>query len=421
MSSRISTCTVSAFLIAGLLVACGSPVTAPIDASTLATGNWRATLSLPSGELPVTMQIETENGSPVAYFVNGRDRMRASEVRFENRTLTIRMPGFENTLTAKLQAGELVGEVLMIKDGAKQQHVPFHAKPNQTWRFFETPDTKPIDVSGRWAVEFNDAGKKSIAVAEFSQTGAEVTGTFLTPTGDHRYLAGEVRAQVLSLSVFDGGHAFLYRATLGANGELAGDFWSGLKHHETWTAHRDANASLGASESATAMRDQQTRLDFTFPDLDGKPVSLSDPAYRGKVVIVALAGSWCPNCHDEAAFLADMHRRLRARGLEVVSLMFEQFGDFPQAVDATRRFRKEFGIEYTTLIAGISDKDDAATRLPQLNKIYAFPTTLFIDRKGQVRRIHTGFSGPATGDHYRKLAEEFTTTVDALLKEDGGA
>ena len=161
----------------------------------------------------------------------------------------------------------------------------------------------------------------------------------------------------------------------------------------------------------------KTTFDFAFPDLAGSTVTSQDPRFRGKVLIVALAGSWCPNCHDEAAFLAPLYQEYRGKGLEVVSLMFEHFGDFPSAVAATQRFRRNYGIEYTTLIAGISDKDDAAKRLPMLDRVYAFPTTIFIDRKGRVRKIHTGFSGPATGDHYTQFVNEVKTTLDQLLAE----
>jgi thiol-disulfide isomerase/thioredoxin len=144
-------------------------------------------------------------------------------------------------------------------------------------------------------------------------------------------------------------------------------------------------------------------------------VSLSDPRFQGKVVIVTLAGSWCPNCHDEAAFLAQLYREHREKGLEVVSLMFEHFGDFAQAADATRRFRKSTGIDYVTLIAGTSDKDEAAKALPQLTGVFAFPTTIWVDRAGVVRRIHAGFSGPATGAHYTDLTSEFTEFTLGLL------
>ena len=169
------------------------------------------------------------------------------------------------------------------------------------------------------------------------------------------------------------------------------------------------------SSVATDMKDPAVKLQFTFPDLDGKPVSLSDPRFQGKVVIVTLAGSWCPNCHDEAAFLAQLYREHRAQGLEIVSLMFEHFGDFTQAANATRRFRKSTGIDYVTLIAGTSDRDEAAKALPQLTGVFAFPTTIWVDRAGVVRKIHAGFSGPATGAHYTELTREFTEFTLGLL------
>ena len=146
-------------------------------------------------------------------------------------------------------------------------------------------------------------------------------------------------------------------------------------------------------------------------------VSNADARFLGKVVLVSITGSWCPNCHDEAAFLAQLYRDLRGEGLEVVSLQFEHFGDFAQAAAATRRFRDKFDIEYTTLIAGTSDRDEAAKALPQLTGVFAYPTTIWIDRTGTVRKIHAGFSGPATGEHYTTLKREFTEFTQQLLAE----
>src|ERR1700753_1394416 len=102
--------------------------------------------------------------------------------------------------------------------------------------------------------------------------------------------------------------------------------------------------------------------------------------------------------------------------------MFEHFGDFARAAAATERFRRQYGIDYTTLIAGISDADDAAKKLPMFQEFYGFPTTVVIDRKGQVRKVHTGFSGPATGEHYQQFVDEFKKNLDTLLAEPvGGA
>jgi peroxiredoxin len=256
-----------------------------------------------------------------------------------------------------------------------------------------------------------------VAVGEFSQSHDVITGTILTTTGDHRFLAGQVKGDEVFLSTFDGAHVFLYKAKMTADGGLAGDWWSGLAYHEKWTAKRDATAQLPDAYGLTAMRPGVKKFDFAFPDLSGKTVSSKDAQFHGKVLIVALAGSWCPNCHDEAAFLAPLYQDYRGKGLEIVSLMFEHFGDFPRAAEATQRFRQHYGIEYTTLIAGISDKDEAAKKLPMLQSFVAFPTTIFIDRKGNVRKIHTGYTGPATGDHYVQFVSEVKTTLDQLLAE----
>ena len=381
-------------------------------------GTYRAVLQLPAGELPFGLDLEHEGTATVGYLLNGKERVKLNEVTVTGSHLEIRMPGYENRLSADATGDELKGEVVLSKSGAKQQHIVLHAQLGRNYRFFENPASGALDVSGRWAVKFtDDDGKPEAAVGEFTQSGDEVLGTFLAETGDHRFLAGQVRGNELYLSTFDGAHAFLYKAKLTSGGALAGDFWVGTAHHESWTGTRDANAALPDAYSLTAMRAGAKHFDFAFPDLAGNTVTSKDPAFQGKVMIVALAGSWCPNCHDEAAFLEPLYREYRGKGVEIVSLMFEHFGDFPRAAEAAMRFRRHYGIEYTTLIAGISDKDEAAKKLPMLDRFYAFPTTIFVDRKGDVRKIHTGFSGPATGDHYTQFVAEVKATLDQLLAE----
>jgi len=414
--------TLSALVFPGLL-AIGIAGCAGGDAERKETprpGVWRAVLQVPGGEVPFSLEFENRQGKPIAILVNGSDRVEVTEVSVEGERVVLRMPGYENRIDAVLQDDRLEGTLTMIKARGNPQLIPFSAVHGQDWRF-SAPGSAPApaqaDLSGRWALEFVDGDKRYPAIAELNQQDSIVTGTVMTPTGDHGLVAGELLGNQLRLSKFDGGHVFLYHAELTTDGRLNGRFWSGTAHTEAFSGQRDANASLGDSGSMTALKAGNERLDFSFPDLGGSSISLSNAFFRNKVIVVALAGSWCPNCHDEAALLADMHRRKRPQGFEVVSLMFEHFGDFPAAAEAVYRFRDRHKIEYTTLIAGISDKDDAASRLPQLNGVFAFPTTIFIDRSGKVRKIHTGFSGPATGVHYDKLVSEFESTIDALLAE----
>lgn len=381
-------------------------------------GTYRAVLQTPGGDLPFGLQLVREGSQVVGYLLNGEERLPLREVKTSGSHLEISMPGYENVLSADASGNELKGEVFLVKLGGKNQHVPLHATLGEQYRFFAKPTKNSADLSGRWAVNFtDDSGGAEVAVGEFKQSRDVVNGTFMTPSGDHRFLAGQVRGDELYLSTFDGAHVFLYKAKMAVDGTLAGDFWSGLRSHEKWTAKRDSAAQLPNAYQITALRPGTKQFDFAFPDLAGKTVSSKDAQFRGKVLIVALAGSWCPNCHDEAAFLAPLYKEYRGKGLEIVSLMFEHFGDFPHAAEATQRFRRHYGIEYTTLIAGISDKDEAAKELPMLQSFVAFPTTIFIDRKGHVRKIHTGFTGPATGRHYLEFVTEVKSTLDQLLGE----
>jgi peroxiredoxin len=395
-----------------------APAPAAASGNDVKMGTYRVVLTTPGGELPFGLELKHEDSGPVGYLINGEERLLLGEVKITGSHLEIPMPGYENVLKADAVGNELQGEIFLVKPNEKNQHVPLHATWGDTYRFFSQPARDSADVSGRWAMKLiDDSGEPEPVVGEFNQSHDVVSGTILTSTGDHRYLAGQVKGDELYLSTFDGAHVFLYKAKIAADGSLDGDWWSGLAFHEKWIGKRDAAAQLPDAYGVTAMRSGVKNFDFAFPDLSGKTVSSKDPQFRGKVLIVALAGSWCPNCHDEAAFLAPLYKDYRDKGLEIVSLQFEHFGDFARAAEATQRFRRHYGIEYTTLIAGVSDKDEAAKKLPMLKSFVAFPTTVFIDRKGNVRKIHTGYTGPATGDHYVQFVNEVKTTLDQLLAE----
>lgn len=404
--------TVLAFLLLLALAGCG----AQRDQS--AVGTYRAVLQLPGGEAPFGLELSKENERYVLYLSNGTERTRVPNVTVEGEELRAIFPGYENSLRATIKRNSLEGTVTLIKAGGVEQNIPFAATLGEQYRFFKQPQTDNFDVAGRWAIELtNDEGKTSKAVAVFEQEHSKVTGTVMTPTGDHRFLEGEVHGDEVLLSTFAGGLAYLYKLKVTPSGELQGEYWQGLKGHEKVIGRRDAEAQL--VELQTQLKPATERFDFSFRDLDGNTVSLSDARFRGKVVLVTLGGSWCPNCHDEAMFLAPVYREYRERGFEIVALMFERHGDFDKAARAVRNYRDDLGIEFTTLIAGVSDTEDASQKLPQLEQVYGYPTSVFVDRLGKVRKIHTGFTGPATGKHYEEHVKQFRTLVEELLQEPG--
>ena len=410
-------------LIAGvsLLSGCGDrdagPAAQPAAAPSLATGPWHAAITLPGGEARFGMEIAREGTKLTVTIINGSERIVVPSTQFDGERLALEFPAYNNRIDARLTAEGLDGTLTLVKRYGKTQVMPFRAAPGTPPQAGTSASTSR-DLSGRWAVTFTESdGSTYPAVGEFSQRGNKLFGTFLTETGDYRYLGGRVDGEAMRLQTFDGAHAFLFTARVGEDGKLAGKFWSGTESEEDWVARRDPNATLSDPATLTLLKPGYDRFTFAFPDLDGNTVSLDDPRFDGKVVLVTLAGSWCPNCHDEAAFMTELYARYKSKGVEVVALMYEHLEDRDAARTQVKRFRDKFGITYPTLLAGISDKTAAAETLPALNRVLAFPTTIFIDRDGEVREIHTGFSGPGTGEHYERLKKRIYGLLDTLVAE----
>jgi hypothetical protein len=80
------------------------------------------------------------------------------------------------------------------------------------------------------------------------------------------------------------------------------------------------------------------------------------------------------------------------------------------------QFQTPNDVQYDILFSGIADKKVASDALPALNKVLAFPTTIILDRQGNVAQIHTDYTGPATGKYYEEYVAEFNQTIDRLLE-----
>jgi len=396
------------------LLACAGDVNGP------PLGTYRGVLSVAGGDLPFGLELAREEGEVVAYLINGPERVRATHVHLDGDRLEIRMPGYPHRLEAKFADGRFEGTLHLLRPRGVIKAVRFVGVPGENWRFFPKPDAAPVDFSGRWSLTFrDDDGSETAAIAELTQRGHEVTGTVLRPSGDDRYIAGEARGDTLFLSRFDGGSAYLYLGRLRADGVLSGDFHAGGGSHETFSGRRDPAAKLDNPATRTVLKAGADRFEFSFPDIDGNLHPYPAARHAGKVVLITIGGSWCPNCHDEAVFLKELLASRAGRGLEVIQLMFEHTPDFASSAAAASSFVDKYSIDYPVLIAGTTTDDDVLRKLPQIAALRAYPTLFVIDRKGLVRTIHTGFTGPATGSHYEEQNRELTSLVDSLLEDRG--
>lgn len=388
----------------------------------LKSGTWKAVLQRPDGQnIVFNFETTTVRGKQVLYVLNAGERLLVDDINRKGDSVWIRMPFFASGFALQVQPnGDLRGAY--IKDyGARKETIPFYAIYGNAERY--ALNRRPsVDISGRWAVTFGSGnGKKERAIGEFAQEpDGKITGTFLTPTGDYRYLEGAVNGDSLHLSGFDGGHAFVFAALLQDKDSIRhAAVFSGLKGHMNWSAQRNDTVQLPDEYTYTKLREGETRLKFRFPATSGKMVSLSDPRYKGKVVIIQILGSWCPNCMDETAFLSKYYDENHSRGVEIIGLAYERTTDFEASRKALVPFQKRYQVHYPFLITGVAVTDPQRTEktLPQLESIRAFPTSIIIDKKGEVRKIHSGFNGPGTGKHYEAFKKEFEALIDTLLKE----
>ncbi|MEX6687069.1 TlpA disulfide reductase family protein [Danxiaibacter flavus] len=409
------------YFLGALLVASAAGISWKNKNETLPNGVWRASIERKDGQ-NITFNFETKDsaGKKVLYVINGNERLLVDNIKSANDSLLIQMPFFESGFVVKLQDdGNLAGKWVK-RYGPRVQVLPFAAAYNKKERFTATAQPA-YNVSGRWSTTFSGRSGETEAIGEFRQTGNKLTGTFLTTSGDYRYLEGVVSGDSLKLSGFDGGHAFLFTAAIKNNNEISGGkFYSGAVATEEWSATRNPSAELPDGYGLTKLKAGESKLDFTFKGIDEKNVSINDDRYKNKVVVIQILGSWCPNCMDETKFLSDYYKKNKSKGVEVIGLAYERTEDFKESQQALQSFKQRFKVDYPILVTGVAVSDTLRTEktLPQLDKVSAFPTTIFIDKKGNVRKIHTGFNGPGTGDHYEIFKKEFDDLITSLLKED---
>ena len=364
---------------------------------------------------------EQRTGKQISWVVkNADERIAVKEFKEFKDSLIVIMPFFGAELYLKKNLNGYSGQ---WKKAGSKGDVFMPIEINKLNYRYKLPVSKNVkNLSGRWRAAFkNSAGVSSDAIAELKQTGNKLTGSVLTTTGDYRFLEGVTNGDSLVLSTFDGTHAFFFSAKVNPNGTLTnGVFASGPTSIESWEAKRDANVELDETDVLMNVKDPSNKLSFAFPDLNGNIVSTEDSRFKGKVLVVQIMGSWCPNCMDETAFLSKYYHENKDLGMEVIGLAYEYTTDIEKAKNNLLRFKNRFNVEYPMLITGVISSDPLRTEktLPIMTPIKAFPSMIIIGKDGLVKKTHAGYSGPATGVHHEKFKAEFDAMIKELIKEN---
>ncbi len=435
----------------------------PARADDLSLNSYRVEMMTPGGALPFILTYEDTtaywDNAPVFSFVitNGDERivigpqetsgqteqfggnrdilsrvsrrtlysMKLSFNMYDSALLWHRWYGFQPTDTdtraegvwRKLRHGEYVEiPVVLTELNGSYQEV-------QASRFVPIPNPNEDEINhhvsyeGRWEVNFESSDEPAIAVFEVDDV-LQATGTFLTTTGDYRYLSGRVDGKLLRLSTFDGAHAFLFHARMQEDGSIEGDFYSGNWWHETWTAVRDDDATLPDAFEQTVVTDEEALAEMVFKDLEGVPTRVFDvlDESKSKARVIEIFGSWCPNCSDAGRELVSLKEQY-GDDLAIVGLAFELTEDFDRSVTQVKRHHEHIGSDWPILIAGLNDKDKATKTLGFLDQVRSYPTLVFLNEANEVQAVYSGFSGPATGDAYTQQRERFESLIEKLIED----
>ena len=402
------------FIVLALLTAV--PAAAPAfaqgsgEAGSSVAGLWDAAVVVNGLEIPFRFEITGDGANVSGWFFNGNEKVLSTGGRFENGSLVLNFDHYATAVEASLVNGRLAGAY-----NRATGFYPFYAR-----RFAPSPafPNEVPAIDGLWQIGGVRSNKGESAWRFIvRQSGAEVTAAILRVDGDTGALAGTYRNGKFIVSHFSGARPLVLELTPQKDGTLE----IVRNREEKMIAVRATEAKLKDVPEPTdpsrhsSVKDPTEPFKFSFPDITGKMLSNTDERFRNKVVIVSISGSWCPNCHDEAPFLAELYRKYRDKGLEIVALSFEEEAQKAKGYPRLLAFNKRYGVDYPVVLAG--EQADLAEKVPQIHNLNSFPTTIFLGRDGLVRGVHAGFAGAASGVFHDNAKEEITATVERLLSE----
>jgi peroxiredoxin len=385
-------------------------------------GVWRGVFKVSEAQVPFNFELKGKDPEHAIFtLINGSRRDDFHVKRLGNDSVYVKMNTYDAALVAKINDDNTIsGEYRSLVPGFKGNALPFTAEYGKAYRFVEPgKDVAPAaDLSGKWEITTYSKEAVPASIAILKQKGNKLTGVIMTVVGDTRELEGTVQGDEFALSGFTGPSPFIVKGKINTDGTITGEQGFGIYKNQRFDGAKKAEVELPDPYKLTFLKEGYKKLDFSFPSIDGKSqISLSDNKYKGKVVIIEIIGTWCPNCTDQTVFLSPWFNKNRQRGVEAIALGFEQKDSLAYAQYTLGKLKEKYNINYDIAFGGLADKKLVSQKLPALNKFIAFPTTIIIDRKGEVREIYTGYTGTVTGKYHDDYAKKFNKLLDELIAE----
>ena len=278
-----------------------------------------------------------------------------------------------------------------------------------------TFEQSPSEFPSQYAITRYIGEQEKPALLQLSKKDGVLVGTIATSTGDSRFMTGYEVEGGFELMGFDG--RFIYKVSAKVtDGNIEGHVWAGMTGYYTFSGTSDESAVLENPEEMSKLRDDYTHIEWHLPGLNGDTVHF-DSRTITKPTILAIQGSWCPNCMDEGRVLDQYYREFEG-AIDVYGLSYEYSGTLEKATAAVQKMERDLGTSFPMVIATYGPKQDRNAVLP-LEQIRSYPTSIMLDHEGNVVKIHTGFYGPSTKE-YEAYVKETREELEALVAKANG-
>jgi thiol-disulfide isomerase/thioredoxin len=156
-----------------------------------------------------------------------------------------------------------------------------------------------------------------------------------------------------------------------------------------------ALAAVCVSAALAASSSSGPAPGFQLSGRGGKAIDLAQ--FKGQVVMINFWATWCGPCRQEMPLLEDIYKKYKPMGFTMLGVNVE-----PDSAAAEAWLQKQKPVSFPIAF-------DVESKVSKLYKVAGMPSTVFVDRKGNVRIMHKGYK-PGDEDLY-------LTQIRSMLKE----
>jgi len=368
---------------------------------------WEINLNVQQKSLPFILDIPKDKKSAVLF--NATERIQLELTHKDGKWL-IPLKSYDAAMEFTAKENSLSGT--WTRYNKKKPYIlPFLGKRITKSTFTENAQIKSLPK--KWKITFAGKDDKP-AILLFSEKKGITYASVLTTTGDYRFLRPVLKEGKLYLYGFDGLFSFVFEGSLTPDKKkYQGEMFAGKSWHQKFIAVPDDKFELKDPNSITTSSKKSLSLKLT--SLDGKEVDINSPKYADKPKVIQIFGSWCPNCIDETNYILEW-KKTHTDDAYFFIVAFERSPNKKHAMKMLKKFKKTYTVDYPILIGGFTRDDKLDKIFSSLENFASFPTMIILDKAGKIRKIHSGFNGPATGMYYEKFDMDFTKTIEQLGK-----